>query len=200
MKKIYTILLASSFIFCNINSNAVNIPVSIGSAAFSPQALNAAVGDVIVWTLAAGAGTHNVASIIIPSGAAAFNSPNLSTTGQTFSYTITTAGTYAYKCGLMGTSMLASFTVTPVGIEEPSENLLTSVYPNPFTEKISLTYNNLSKIEILNVVGSLVKSVELSSIEGTIEMNLDAIPSGIYFVRTYKEGLLSETRKIVKSK
>ncbi len=200
MKKIYTILFASSIIFCSVNSNAVNVPVSIGASAFTPQGFSAAVGDVIVWTLAAGAGTHNVTSMIVPSGAATFNSPNLSTAGQTFSYTVTVAGTYAYDCGIMGTSMLAGFTVTSVGIAEPNVNLLTSVYPNPFTDKISLTYNNLSKIEVLNVVGSLVKSVELSSIEGTIEMNLDAMPSGIYFVRTYREGLLSETKKIVKSK
>ena len=78
--------------------------------------------------------------------------------------------------------------------------MFTNAYPNPFTDKLSIYYNGINKIEVMNVLGEQVKSIEMRESQGTLEMNFDGMPSGIYFYRTYKEGIVSETRKIVKSK
>ncbi len=56
------------------------------------------------------------------------------------------------------------------------------------------------KIVLYNVIGEQVKAIELGGNQGTIEMNLEGMPSGIYFYNTFKEGLVYETRKIVKAK
>jgi len=197
MKKIYTIIFTTAFSLFVINANAVTIPVSITSNTFTPTSFNASIGDVVVWTL--NAGSHTTASILVPGGAATWDSGTMSVIGSTYSYTITTAGTYGYHCAFHP-NMIAGFTVTSVGIPEPSINFLISAFPNPFTDKITFNYKGIEKIEVFNVIGKQVKSIETTGNEGTIEMNFEGLTAGIYFYRTYKDGIVVETRKIVKAK
>ena len=96
--------------------------------------------------------------------------------------------------------MTGSFTVGATGIANPTENLNTSAFPVPCVDKIIFKYNGIDKIVLYNVIGEQVRAIELGGNEGTVEMNLDGMPSGIYFYNTIKEGLVFETRKIVKTK
>jgi plastocyanin len=198
MKKIYSLIFATALTLFSVNANAVNIPVSITNFAFTPATFTANVGDVVVWTLTSG--THTVVGTSVPSTAAAISSGTMALNG-TYSYTITVAGTYTFKCGIHS-SMVGGFSAAgSTGILEPATNLLTNAYPNPFSDKITVTYtNNIQSLEIINLIGEKVRTMELSAIENKAEIDLSNLPSGIYFYRTYKEGKVVETKKIVKAK
>lgn len=198
MKKFYSLFIASAFTFFTVHTKATTINVAVSNFAFTPSSFTAAVGDVVVFTLVSG--THTATSTSVPSGAAAFASPTMSTPGQTFSYTITTVGTYDYHCQIHPTSMIGSFTVTATGIIEPANDLVTKVYPNPFQEKVTVKYNGTDLIEFYNIVGEKVKSVPLAGMDSKLDVDFDDMPAGVYFFRTYKDGVIIETRKIVKAK
>jgi plastocyanin len=204
MKKIYSLIFASAFALLSFNSTAatVNIIVGFNGAAlaneFFPSAATAFVGDVITFTNAGG--SHNVTSTSVPAGAAAMMSPTLTAAGQTYNYTVTVAGSYAYTCtfhaGMNGTIAVTAST----GIITPAVDLLTNAYPNPFKDKMTIKYNGIESVELFNVIGEKVKTFELSATENKIEIDLTDLTAGIYFYRTYKEGVIVETKKIVKSK
>ncbi len=212
MKKIYTFIFASAFVFLSLNVKATTWNVIVGpggSINFTPQNLiGAVIGDSITWTVQSG--THNIMSIStpassVPTGAAPINSGTTNlTTGQTYGYKIKVAGYYAYECSLHGSltppsGMYGYFNVSATGISEPISNLLTSAYPNPFGDKVTLKYAGIQSVEVFNVIGEKVKSMELSATEAKIDMDFTGFPAGIYFYRTYKEGTIVETKKIVKA-
>ena len=68
------------------------VSISIANFAFSPKTQTISVGDTITWTNADSTG-H---SVIADEGA--FSSSILST-GESFSFTFDTSGTYTYFCG-----------------------------------------------------------------------------------------------------
>ncbi|MCW3086434.1 MAG: copper binding protein plastocyanin [Bacteroidetes bacterium] len=199
MKKLYSILFASAFSLFTISANATTIPVAISNFNFSPSSFTANIGDVIQFTLVSG--THTATSTSVPSGAATFASPTMSTVGQSFSYTVTTAGSYAFHCAIHPTTMSGTFTVAVAsGIAEPNVDLSTKVYPSPFKDKVSIKSNGIELIEFFNIVGEKVKSIPVPTVESKIDVDFDDMPAGVYFFRTYKDGVVVETRKIVKAK
>jgi plastocyanin len=203
MKKLYSLLFIIAFSFISINLNAVTINVSVGPSGtntFSPNNFTAVVGDDIVFTLASGVHNVTTAGGVLPAGAATISSGTMSTPGQTYTYNVTVAGNYGFMCTIHGSSMVGGFVASATGIVDPTVNLLTSVFPSPFKEKITVKYSGIESIEFINVVGEKVKTVEMPSAEGKVEVDFDNLPAGIYFYRTYKEGAVYETRKIVKAK
>lgn len=98
MKKLSLFLIG---FFCSISTFAVTWVVSVANFSFSPATVNATVGDVIQFNWLNGGHTTTcgpaLAGTVLPSGAAAWNSVMSSGT-PTFSYTLTTAGTYTYGC------------------------------------------------------------------------------------------------------
>lgn len=199
MKKIYSLITAFFFSLVSMNVNAVTISVDVSNFAFSPSSFTANVGDVVMFMVSSG--THSVASTSVPSGAAAISSGTMTTTTNSmYDYVITKSGNYSYHC-LFHSSMIATFTVTsPMGITAPSIDIFTSVYPSPFKEKVNVKYKGVESIEFFNIVGEKIISVELPSYEGKLEVDTEALPAGIYFYRTYKDGVVFETKKIVKAK
>lgn len=196
MKKIYSLICASSLAFTTLN--AANINVDITSNAFTPSTITTAmVGDVIVFNLISG--THTVVGLSIPSGAAAINSGPM-TIGTPYNYTITVAGNYGYKCGLHST-MLGGFQASiPTGVIEPVTNFLTVAYPNPLKDKLMVKYMGIESLDVFNVIGEKVQAIVLDATDNKIEIDFSNLPSGMYFYRTYKEGTIVETKRIVKSK
>lgn len=75
----------------NTSGTAQNSNVTIKNFAFSPATITVKAGTTVVWTNEDSA-THTVNS-------ATFNSGNLGT-GQTFSQTFSTPGTFNYSCGI----------------------------------------------------------------------------------------------------
>ncbi len=70
------------------------------------------------------------------------------------------------------------------------------VYPNPATDKVILKYNgpDFKTVELYNSLGMLMNSYGFMN---SLEIDLSALPSGIYFFRTNGDGI-SEEKKLVK--
>ncbi len=207
MKKLYTIICASALTLFSINANATIHNVSVGIDSLGAQGdhfvpyvvTNVHVGDTVKFIDLSTSMQHNVTGISLPAGAATMSSGTLTATFQTYSYHVTVAGSYTYHCSFHA-GMNGSFNAigSGAGITDPTQNLVTSAYPNPFTSSLAFKYNGVDKISVFNVLGDVVKSVETGGNFGTVEMNFEGMASGIYFYRTYKDGLVFETRKIVK--
>lgn len=78
----------------NTGSSPSTQDVQIMNFAFSPSSLTIHAGDTVVWTNQDSAG-HSVVS----DSGSEINSPVMST-GQTYSHTFTTPGTYTYHCSV----------------------------------------------------------------------------------------------------
>ncbi|MDQ3046435.1 MAG: T9SS type A sorting domain-containing protein [Bacteroidota bacterium] len=204
MKKLYTLICASVFTAFSVSAATVNVAVGVNSSGaaaneFTPAAVAAVVGDVITFTHVSTSGVpHNVTSTAVPGGAAAMNSGTMSF-GQQYMYTVTVAGTYAYTCTFHA-GMNGTVNVTTVGIVEPNVDFSTNAYPNPFKDKITVKFNGVESLEVFNIVGDKVRTIELTGTDNKMEIDFSALPSGVYFYRTYKEGNIVETKRIVKTK
>lgn len=106
MKKLYFFLLLPA-LFYSMTAHAVIRDVTVQNFMFTPATMTVNVGDVVKWTWINGG--HTTTSLAIPAGAAAWNSP-LTSNSTTFSYTVTTAGTYNYQCNPHAPDMAGSFT------------------------------------------------------------------------------------------
>jgi len=89
---------------------AADHKVTVSDFQFTPAVVTARVGDTISWTWQTGSMAHTTTSVIIPSGAAAWNSPMDAGTPR-FRYRITTAGTYRYQCNFHASVMKGTIRV-----------------------------------------------------------------------------------------
>ncbi|MBR1774110.1 MAG: T9SS type A sorting domain-containing protein [Bacteroidales bacterium] len=87
-----------------------------------------------------------------------------------------------------------------VGIDDVAkENIEISVYPVPATDKVSVTFDNLTDKAVLSVLDKLGRSVySLEIPQGTSQMDIDikGFAKGTYFVRLYSKGN-SVVKKII---
>jgi plastocyanin len=98
MKKITSTVLAVAFLFFfSAAANAATVNVSIVDFAFSPQNITVNVGDTIVWTNNGAASHTSTSGTTCPPGDGKWDSGVLSS-GQSFSFTFTQAGTFPYFC------------------------------------------------------------------------------------------------------
>ncbi|MDP4199323.1 MAG: T9SS type A sorting domain-containing protein [Bacteroidota bacterium] len=102
-----------------------------GSLTYEPSTLSVNVGDVIVWS--GDFTNHPLSSTSVPAGASSFQMTSGGVT--TFSYTVTTPGSYAYHCNIhFSFGMVGSFTASAgAGVENPATNILSMdpIFPNP---------------------------------------------------------------------
>jgi hypothetical protein len=87
-----------------------------------------------------------------------------------------------------------------VGINKLKEEKQFSIYPNPSAERFTLELQSsrLSKnteVKIYDLLGTLVYSNTISSVKTDIDLSL--MPSGIYFLRLYKDNIPSGMEKII---
>jgi|FLOH01.1.fsa_nt_gi hypothetical protein len=85
-----------------------------------------------------------------------------------------------------------------VGTDEFSANDIgLSLFPNPCTDNLSITFSGLSKkctVSLLNNAGQLVTSNDINpTYQNILNINLEEFPSGIYVVRLVSEyGVISK--------
>jgi len=91
----------------NSATQAATINIEAGDNFFNPTQSTVNVGDTVTWTLK-GQRPHDVTS-----DDGSFVSPRRMSPGQTFSYTATKAGTFAYQCTIH-TGMVATLVVQAV--------------------------------------------------------------------------------------
>ena len=94
------------------------------------------------------------------------------------------------------TTFIASFEVGN-GIEENSIESQISLYPNPVGNTLNITSSEtISEIEIVNVMGQVVRRIEVNSDNAVCDVN--ELTSGVYVVRIHTEGTVVSQRKFVK--
>jgi plastocyanin len=160
--------------------------------AYSPNNLNCSVGDTIRWE-----GTfsmHPLSSTSVPAGAATWHV----TSGSVYSYPVTAAGAYQYKCDLhSGSGMIGQFTANEAtGVTGrpvsglPDGFVLDPAYPNPFnaetTVRFSLPENRTIQVAVYDQAGREAAVLfDGPASAGTHEVRFDgsALASGVYLVR-----------------
>ena len=85
------------------------------------------------------------------------------------------------------------------GIDENENNNLSAIatlYPNPTTGQITIIGENLHQAEVFNTLGQQVLSVQGSGNE--MQINVSALPAGIYFVAVTNEEGRRCVQKVVR--
>jgi hypothetical protein len=101
---------------------------------------------------------------------------------------------YSTCCGVLRTVHYSD-------VERKASVTKPSIYPNPATANSLLTIralDRLSRVELLNVNGQLIRSVMLNQEKHSFQLPLTAISTGIYFIRMYHtNGRPADTQKLI---
>jgi hypothetical protein len=90
------------------------------------------------------------------------------------------------------------------GVNSVKESLqrlsLLDIYPNPCKDYLYLKHKNIYNqqakyplIRVLDVYGKVLKTIEISSFDREIMLDVSSLPSGIYFIEGY-----GKTQRIIK--
>ena len=192
MKKLYAFISFSLIVFI---SNATQWTVAVSSNAFTPAIVNAVCGDTIMWAWSSG--SHTTTSTTIPTCATAWNA-NINSTSLTYTIVVPCAGTYNYKC--TPHAFTGTLTVTcPSGVAPIVNNYFSVAYPTPFSSRLTIEFSNADLISLYNVIGEKIKTITVQQGQTKAEINSSDLKEGIYFYCILKEGVVIETRKIVKN-
>ena len=84
------------------------------------------------------------------------------------------------------------------GVASINNNFASAVYPVPFSNKLTIE-TDADMIALYNMVGEKIKTITLAHGQTKTEINTTDLRDGIYFYCIIKEGVVIETRKIVKN-
>ena len=87
----------------------------------------------------------------------------------------------------------------PLAINQAENNTL-STYPNPATNNLNVNYTlpeNNGQLILTNTLGAVVKTINLTSNQGTATINVANIPAGIYNLTTIAGNQKMSTAKVV---
>ena len=193
MKKLYIIL---SFSCVSIIGNATIHTINVADFQFSPNSVNAVCGDTIEWVLSSG--HHTTTSATIPNCAAAWSSP-INVFIPTYNIVVACPGTYNYKSSV-DVSMTGTIVVTgATGTTSINNNYFSTSYPNPFSSKLTIETFGADMISLYNAVGEKIKTILLQHGQTKMEIDMTDYTDGIYFYSILKEGIVIETRKVIRN-
>lgn len=193
MKKIY---LSISLLLIVCLTKAAVFNVAVGDFYFNPSNVNAMAGDTIHWFWESG--THSTTADAIPGCSTAWTH-DVTASSTTFDYVLpmSCTGIYNYHCRFHPTMMTGTITVSAVGVGE-IYGLNSLIFPNPFSEKITVTGKEVNRAVLYDVLGNAVKTSVAEPGQSTITMDVADLPRGIYFIRLFKEGAIVATKKMNK--
>ncbi len=118
--------------------------------------------------------------------------------GLNKSYTISMSG-YTTNAGSLNVNYCdanTNITLTPVGINEKTNNNSTIIYPNPVSNYINIkSENTIIKVTIFDIVGSEILNKNFNN--NHVLISTENIPSGVYFIQIKtNKGIIN--KKIVK--
>ncbi len=100
-------------------------------------------------------------------------------------------------------SVVVKYKYSPVGV---SENAFSGVsfsnaYPNPATNSVSIDYSlaNAQKasVKVINLLGNVVKSVNLPAGSGKATIDVSNLTQGVYFYSVVVDGNVMKTKKLI---
>jgi hypothetical protein len=108
----------------------------------------------------------------------------------------------AYKTGNMINSTLSNFINSNfAGIDEPTENSLFAVYPNPASNGFNIQTNELSgnnySLQIINLLGEVVYSKNKIN-QQTQYIETNNLVDGLYFIQIKTDKSISSKKIIIK--
>ncbi len=86
-------------------------------------------------------------------------------------------------------------------IDDLNDEFNMDVYPNPFTNELTIESNNLpvtAMIQVIDLTGKVMLSEIMSSIDNTIKLNTSTIQAGIYFLQIIDNSVLIDTKQVIK--
>ncbi|NOX47911.1 MAG: T9SS type A sorting domain-containing protein [Chlorobi bacterium] len=95
-----------------------------------------------------------------------------------------------------------TYVASTVGIEENLNGVfLSNAYPNPASTVVSLDYDlkdeNGAKLVIYNLLGSVVRDVQINDAIGKLKVNVSDLDDGIYFYSLLVKNETVKTQKLV---
>jgi plastocyanin len=173
-----------------------------GTSHFLPVTVNATVGDTIHWTWVSG---NHVVGVVnetdIPVGADTWNGL-INTNQHTFDHVVAIPGTYHYVCHPDAPHnedgyIVVSDATTGIQSAEP-QNGSTLLYPNPFTDELTFESSSANGMLIYDALGVRVASLSLITGRKAVGADLGRLPEGIYFCSILRNGVVIETKRVVK--
>jgi hypothetical protein len=92
------------------------------------------------------------------------------------------------------------FTAQPVSVDEISGRQLSNAYPNPADERTVIGYQTSSKnakMVLTNLLGSVVREIQLSDRQNSVMIDTRELNSGIYLYSLIQDGKAVGARKLV---
>lgn len=74
-------------------------------------------------------------------------------------------------------------TLAPTSIEEWQKQNTIQVYPNPFSQNITMAVAKGASIKVYNALGQLLKQITVDADDEQFTMNLSELPSGVYLLQ-----------------
>jgi plastocyanin len=202
MKKIY--LFAVLIMALQTIASATTHTITTSGFAFSPDSINANVGDTIIFNVAFG--THPLQQVSSTTWAANGTTPLSggfsATSGTTFSVVMTQAqvGVVYYVC----TNHVASFGmkgrifVSAVNGIENIPTISAQPYPNPANQQLHLVTasSGYFSYTITDMLGQTVlQGSEYALAQSAVTVNVSTVPEGNYILSTTNaEGLVSKSK------
>jgi len=96
------------------------------------------------------------------------------------------------------------FWTSPTSVEENIFDKISfsSAYPNPATNKFNIDYNfdisfSRARLKIVNLLGSVVKDVEIDQGSNKLSMDISDLNAGVYFYSVVVNNDVFQTKKLV---
>jgi plastocyanin len=158
---------------------------------YSPNSLNASIGDTIEWE--GSFSTHPLSSTTIPAGAASWHNG----AGTTFTYVITKSGMYHYQCDVhFSMGMVGTITVAATSINgdrafqrqrSSGMNIVTRGDQNII--RFSIPNNGNVSIDLFDLDGRRVSMVFSKPLfAGSYQTVIGPMPIGIYCLKLSQGG------------
>lgn len=182
MKNLYS-LLASLALFASGSLLAQTYhTVNVANFAFTPQQLQIAVGDTVIWTNSQG--EHSIVgnAIDFPDNPESFGN-EIGPAGWTYEFVFTLPGVYSYKCGVHS-SMTGSVLVSEgtVGIAEVENPVYFAIFPNPVVNQLSWKWNDNKPLPnaIMTIYDTQGKKADQFSMNEMSSHDVSGFSEGMY--------------------
>lgn len=196
------LLALAAFVSLSMTAQATTHVVTCQNGAnhFLPVTINAVVGDTIHWTWISG---NHIVGIInetdIPALADTWYAV-IDATYNDYEYVVAHPGNYHYVCHPLQPHDEDGYIVVAVStdVQEAKADDGVALYPNPFTDQITVEADGANGVTIHNLLGEKVASHAFAGGRTTLGTDLGTLPRGIYFVSILRNGVVLETRRTVK--